>query len=165
MQDMPNKVIADALEILGAFDMSLEAENSSRANERKVGRSRYKCSNIEHGSVHDSARNFRTGCDTMESVKNDELVSDRDTAVVSEEGLTCSDSSPKTTRIGRVRRILRTGAGIASGRFKSGDRISTIGGNSTSTGVKAACKDRDMGALLAIASKVSENNLYSKNWK
>ena len=89
MQDMPNKVIADALEIPGAFDMSLEAENSSRANECKVGRARSKCSNIEHGSVHDSTQNFRTGCATMESVVNDELVSDRDTAVVSVEGLDC----------------------------------------------------------------------------
>ena len=55
---MLNKVRAEALEIPGAFDMSLEAENSSRANERKVGRAKSKCSNIKHGSVHDSAQKF-----------------------------------------------------------------------------------------------------------
>ena len=190
---MPNKVRADALEIPGSFDISLEAENSSRAKERKVGRARSKFSNIEHGSVHNSARNFReivheiVECDTMESVANDEL------------------GSPKTTRSGRVRRTVHVGAGIASGRFKSGDRIGTIGGRSTSTGVKAAANDGnskkgdekfsgsarsdgscgivrlavspidiedeksgedcDMTAFLAIASKVSENNLYAENRK
>ena len=79
----------------------------------------------------------------MESVLNNQEVSDRDTVVGSEEGLFCSDGSPKAAYIGRVRRTVRAGAGTASGRLESGDMIGMIGGSSTSTGVKAAVNDGD----------------------
>jgi len=43
--------------------MRLDSEKIKRANKRKVGRLRSKCSNIKHGSVHECAQNFCGGAE------------------------------------------------------------------------------------------------------